>query len=161
MVTHSGERIPAISTVRGKRSRECGNYATQQRTPSSTISRTISTSRCKRLRLGLRQAKVKRTKQSRCCMRPPMPKTFWASIRFRRAHLFQFANSSAVCYSNWANRRTHNGNSKLRSKSIRDDSEDYTERHELPSNLVTRKMQAAIMRSWPHKRQSLVAHEMN
>jgi len=35
------------------------------------------------------------------------------------------------------------------------------ELRELPSKLATRKMQAAITRSWPHKRQSLAAHEMN
>jgi len=42
MVTLSVERTPAISTVRGKRSPGCGNYATRRRIQSSTISRTIS-----------------------------------------------------------------------------------------------------------------------
>ena len=41
-------------------------------------------------------AKAKRTKQSRCCAGPRIPKTYSASIRFRRARLFPFANNSAA-----------------------------------------------------------------
>jgi hypothetical protein len=93
--------------------------------------------------------------------RAAMPKTFWASIRFRRERLFPFANNSAVCCWKSANRRKHSGNSKLPSKYTRDDSEVCMELRELPSKLATKKMQAAITRNSPRKRQSLAAHEMN
>jgi hypothetical protein len=61
----------------------------------------------------------------------------------------------------WANRRKHSGNLKLRSKFTQGGSEDCMERRELPRKPATRKMQAAITRSWPHKRQTRAAHETN
>src|SRR5882724_3063394 len=67
MVTLSVERTPAISTVRGKRSPGCGNYATRRRIQSSTISRTISRCRCRRRRPGWRTAKARKMKRLRCC----------------------------------------------------------------------------------------------
>src|SRR6476620_4514560 len=161
MVTHSDERIPATLKVRGKRSHGCRNYATRRRIQSLIISRAILTCKCKLAQLGLQQAKAKRTKRLRCSARLRMPKTFWASIRFRRARLFLFANNSAVCCLKWARRRKHSGNSKLRSKSTRGGSGVYTERLGLPSKLATRKMRAAITPNLRHKRQSLMAHGMN
>ena len=106
-------------------------------------------------------AKAKRTKRLRCCAGRQMPKTFWASIRFRRERLFRFANNSAVCCWKSANRRKHSGSSKLRSKYTRDGSEVCMALRELPSKLATKKMQAAITRNSPRKRQSPAAHEMN
>src|SRR4030095_3709224 len=81
--------------------------------------------------------------------------------RFRRARLFRFASNSAACCSKSVNQRKHSENSKPRSKSILDGSEYYMERREPPSKTATRKMQAAITRSSPHKRQTLPAREMN
>src|SRR4029077_8418415 len=161
MVARSEERMPAISTAREKRSHGCVNFAMRPRIPSSTISRAILTCRRKQLRLGLRQAKATRTKRSRCCAGPQMPKTFWASIPFRPAHLFRFGNNSAVCCLKSAKRKKHSKNSKLHSRSIRGDSEDCMERRELPSKVATRKLLAATTRSWLHKLQALTAHEMN
>src|SRR6266480_3824302 len=161
MVTRSDERILAISTVREKQSRECSNYVMRRRIPSSTISRTISICRCKRLRPGWQQPRVKRTKRLTCCGVLPMPKTFWASIQFHPERLFPFANNSAVSCSKWANQKKRSENLKLRSKSIRDDSEDCMERRELPSKMETRKMRTVITQSWRRNRQKLPAHEMN
>src|SRR5439155_15462442 len=161
MVMRSDVRTPANSTVRGKQSPECSNCVMRRRIPSSTILRTISICRCKRLRLGWPQAKAKKTKRLRCCVELPRPRTFWVSIRFRPVHLFRFANNLAVCCSKWVNQKKHNENLKQHSKSIRDDSEVYMERREPPSKAATRKMQAAITRSSPHKRQTLPAREMN
>src|SRR4029077_11337858 len=133
MVTRSDERIPAISTVREKQSHECSNYVMRRRIPSSIISRTISIFRWKPLRPGWQQLRVKRTKRLTCCGGLRTPKTFWASIRFRLVHSFPFANNSAVSSSRWANQKKRSKNLKLRSKSIRDDSEAYMERRELQS----------------------------
>src|SRR5262249_51994123 len=160
-VTRSDARIRAISTVRTKPSRECGNYATRPKIQSSTILSSILIYKCKPLRLGWQQPKGKRTKRLRCYVTPLMRKTFWANIPFRPAHLFRFANNSAVSCSSWVNRRKRNGNLKLRSRSIRDASEDYMERRGLPSKTATRKAQAVTTRSWRHKRQRPLAHEMN
>src|SRR6266702_4734593 len=103
MVTRLDEHIPAISTVREKRSRECSNYVMRRRIPGSTISRNISICRCKRRRHGLQQPRAKRTKRLTCCGVLRMPKTFWASIQFHLARLFPFANNSAVSSLKWAN----------------------------------------------------------
>src|SRR5437867_2756144 len=146
MVTRSDERIPAISTVHEKRSRECSNYVMRRRIPSSTISRNISICRCKRRRPGLQQPRAKRTKRLTCCGVLRMPKTFWVSIQFHPARLFPFANNSAVSSSKWANQKKRSKNLKRRSKSTRDDSEDYMERRELPNKTETRKMHTVIMR---------------
>jgi hypothetical protein len=93
--------------------------------------------------------------------RARMPKTFWVSIQFHPERSFPFANNLAVSSSRWANQKKRSKNLKLRSKSIRDDSEDYMERRELPSKTETRKMRTVITRSWRHNRQKLPAHEMN
>ena len=60
MVTRSDARTPATSTAREKQSRECSNYATRRKIQSSTISKVISTCRCKRLRLGWPQLKARK-----------------------------------------------------------------------------------------------------
>src|SRR6266550_7688646 len=161
MVTRSDERIPAISMVREKQSRECSNYVMRRRIPSSTISRPISICRCKRHRPGLQQQRAKRTKRLTCCGVLRMPKTFWASIQFHPERLFPFANNSAISSLKWANQKKRSTNLKLRSKFTRDDSEDYMERRELPSKTETRKMHVVITRSWPRNRQRPPAHEMN
>ncbi len=57
--------------------------------------------------------------------------------------------------------RKHSRNSKPRSKFIPDGSEDCMERRERPSKPATRKLQAAITRSWLHKRKIPPAREMN
>src|SRR5205823_2529887 len=161
MVMRSDARTPATSTVRGKQSPECSNCVMRRRIPSSTISKTISICRCKRLRLGWPQAKAKKTKRLRCCVALRTPRTFWASIRFRPVHLFRFANNLAVCCSKGVNQRKHNGNLKQHSRSIRDDSEVYMEPRAPPNKTATRKVKAVITQSWRHKPQKLPAHEMN
>src|SRR6266567_6200670 len=161
MVTRSDERTPAISTVREKQSRECSNCAMRRRIPSSIISRTISIFRCKRLRPGWQQLRVKRTKRLTCCGVRRMPKTFWANIQFHPERLFPFANNSAVSSSKWGNQKKRSRNLKLRSRSIQDDSEDYMERRELPSKTETRKMRTVITPSWRRNRQKPLAHDMN
>src|SRR4029077_2180157 len=117
--------------------------------------------RCKRLRPGWPQAKAKKMKRLKCCVALRAPRTFWASIQFRPVHLFRFASNLAVCCSKRVNQNRHNRNLKLRSKSIRDDSEVCMEPRAPPSKTGTRKMQPAITQSWPHKRQTLPAREMN
>src|SRR6266480_1455178 len=161
MVTRSDERIPAISTVREKQSLECSNYVMRRRIPSSIISRTILIFRCKRLRPGWQQLRVKRKKRLTCCVALRIQRTFWANIRFRPVHSFRFANNLGVSSSKWASQKKHNRNLKRRSKSTRDDSEHYMERREPLSKMAIRKMQGAIMRNSPRKRQMLPAREMN
>src|SRR5207245_3391068 len=132
-VTRSDARTRATSTAREKRSHECSNCATRQKIQSSIISKDISTCRCKRLRHGWQQRKAKKTKQAICCGGPRIPKTYSASIPFRRERSFRFANNSALCCWKRDYRRKRSENLKPRSRSTREDSEVYMERRKPPS----------------------------
>ena len=106
-------------------------------------------------------AEGKRTKPLTCCGALRMPKTFWASTRFHPERSFPFESSWAVSSSKLANQKKRNKNLKLRSKSIRDDSEDYMEQREPPSKMGTKRLHAVITRNWPRNQRKLRAHEMN
>src|SRR5262245_7164904 len=153
MVTHSDGRIPATSAAREKRSHECSNYGRQRKIQSSIISKVTSTCRCKRLRRGWQQLKAKRTTRSICFEGPRILKTYSASIPFRPAPSFRFANNWALSCWKRGNQKKHNENLRPRSRFIPDDSGVCTERRKPLSRVAITRMQTATTRNWPHKHQ--------